>query len=193
MSIIEIGRGEDVTLPLWITLKKRPQSLQGLTTITVEFKTQDGGTLQKTNKPVEGVAASVTSQGVLFTADNEGVAGDSISLVFNGTDTLDAVVGNWNTINPNNTVNHGGVGSSVLTADTVNLTGGKDPVTYVNVIGSPDVGNLSVYLNDSDTESLRLGKLQTFRAVLEWGDAPEGIKRYAYFRNCLTVESTRSF
>lgn len=76
---------------------------------------------------IVGVAATKTEQGVVFTADNPGTDGNSISLVFDGVDDLDTVVDLWNVNNPSNTVSHDGVGNEVLTVITVNLEGGVNP------------------------------------------------------------------
>lgn len=83
--------------------------------------------LSKSGLSVAGQAASATEQGVTFTADNIGTAGNAISLVFNGSDDIDTVVGAWNLSNPANTVSHDGTGTDVLTSATVNLSNGIDP------------------------------------------------------------------
>jgi hypothetical protein len=73
--------------------------------------------------------ATATEQGVTFTADNSGAIGNGIALVFDGNDDLDTVVSQWNLNNPSNTVQYsGGNPTDVLTAVTVNLTGGNDAV-----------------------------------------------------------------
>jgi phage tail sheath protein FI len=78
---------------------------------------------------VSAVAASATEQGVTFTADNAGVIGNSISLVFDGVADIDTVVNAWNTANPTNTVGFtGGAGTDVLTSVTVALAGGTDAI-----------------------------------------------------------------
>jgi hypothetical protein len=70
--------------------------------------------------------ATATQEGVTFVADNLGIIGNSISLVFNGIDTVDTVVNAWNTANPTNTVSHDGAGTEILASATVNLAGGID-------------------------------------------------------------------
>lgn len=73
------------------------------------------------------IAASATEQGVTFTAVSDGAAGNSISLVFDGVDDIDTVVNAWNAANPTNMVGFaGGLGTDVLTAVTVNLSGGAN-------------------------------------------------------------------
>lgn len=85
--------------------------------------------LSRSGKDIAGQAASVTYQGVTFTADNVGEDGNLIELVFDGADTITAVVDDWNFNNPNNTVSHNGTGSDVLTAGTADLQGGTDPIS----------------------------------------------------------------
>jgi hypothetical protein len=68
--------------------------------------------------------ASATHDGITFTADNQGWDGNDISLVFNGTDTVDTVVNAWNAANPTNTVSHDGAGTETPAAATVDLYGG---------------------------------------------------------------------
>lgn len=88
------------------------------------------------------IAATKLFQTVTFTADTAGTAGNSISLVFNGTDDLATVVGAWNTANPTNTVSFTGQpGTFVPTAGTANLAGGLAAIVPVNgmryLVGQP--------------------------------------------------------
>lgn len=72
------------------------------------------------------IAATALEQGVTFTADVAGSAGNSIALVFDGIDTLDTVVTAWNGANVGNEVSHDGTGTAVLTVVTTTLSGGVD-------------------------------------------------------------------
>ena len=72
--------------------------------------------------------ASATAQGVTFTAVKAGLAGNSISLVFDGTDTVNDVCTAWNSANASNTVEYTGLGTVVLTVVTVALAGAVDTV-----------------------------------------------------------------
>ena len=66
--------------------------------------------------------ASVVYDTVTFTAVNTGMLSNSITLVFNGTDDLDTVVGAWNTANPGNMVGFTGqAGTYIPTAGTATL------------------------------------------------------------------------
>lgn len=63
---------------------------------------------------------------VTVTADNVGVAGNTITLIFDGVASLDTVIGTWNAANAGNTASHDGVGTEVIPAEVLVLSGGKD-------------------------------------------------------------------
>jgi hypothetical protein len=77
-----------------------------------------------------GSATDFDDKSITFTAVNIGVAGNSISLVFDGIDDIDQVVLDWNTANPGNTVSHNGIGDEIIGAQTLNLSGGSEIVGY---------------------------------------------------------------
>lgn len=88
----------------------------------------------------DGVKAFNTHFGITYTATYTGVLGNSISLTFNGILTTDEVRAVWNAANPNNTVEHNGLGTEVLPAGVVNLAGGLSNVVdrafvYLDVDG----------------------------------------------------------
>ena len=76
-----------------------------------------------------GVQTPAVGVGFEIVADNAGVAGNSISIVLNGIDTIDVLVGIWNSSNPTNTatltytVGAGYIGSNM---ETYNLSNGAD-------------------------------------------------------------------
>lgn len=72
----------------------------------------------------DGVQASAILGPNTFTAVNFGTSGNSISLVFNGTNSVSTVVTAWNAANPSNQVTFTGSGATVPTAQTVNLSNG---------------------------------------------------------------------
>lgn len=74
----------------------------------------------------DGVQASATVGPNVFTAVNFGPGGNSISLVFNGVNSVSTVVAAWNAANPLNQVSFTGSGATVPTAQTVTLSGGAD-------------------------------------------------------------------
>jgi hypothetical protein len=87
----------------------------------------DDGTLITHHQTGSLVAASVVYNTVTFTAVTAGKAGNSIVLVFNGTDDLDTVTGAWNTAHPTNTVGFSGqLGTYQPTAGTATLVGGSN-------------------------------------------------------------------
>lgn len=186
-----IVRGEDRVLTLAIKQEHdgEPYDLTGWTKITVDFKKQNGQLLQKTSDLVGGQAASAEHEGVTFTADNLGTDGNSISLVFNGTDDINTVVGAWNSANPSNTASHDGAGTDILSSATINLSGGEDQIRYVDIMGNAVLGKMQVILDENDTSSLRLGKAQTIRAKIEKDEDT----RYALFRNAINVTSQDTF
>lgn len=83
---------------------------------------------------VEGVAASFSGQvagmteDVTIVADNEGVAGNSISLSFDGSDDIDTVLAAWNLANPSNqaTLTEGDGSQIPDNLETIDLAGGVD-------------------------------------------------------------------
>ena len=128
--------------------------------------------------------AWVLPSALTFTANSIGIAGNTISLVFNGSDTIAQVVDNWNTNNPAIPVGSDAPDDSViLTATTLNLTGGLDNVAAVTLMTPEVLGKVQVELSDTDTNSLKIGKNQTMKLKIEKGDEA----RIVLFRNAITV------
>lgn len=83
---------------------------------------------------VAGVAAFFTGQAagmttdVTITADNEGTAGNSIALMFDGSTSIDDALDAWNLANPSNTASlTSGDGSQIPdNAEEIDLAGGVD-------------------------------------------------------------------
>lgn len=191
MPTINIVKGEDRVLVMRVVDEKtqEPFDLTGYTKITAQFKKSNNTLLELTSNPVGGVAASIQYEGVTFTADNVGNDGNSITLVFNGSDDVATVVAAWNGANLTNQVSHDGIGSEVLTADTISLTGGVDAVIAVSVLGNSLLGKVQTLLSDTDTNSMRLGKNQTVRLIIDKGEHPNGDRRIALFRDAINVVS----
>jgi len=81
----------------------------------------------------DGVEASVIYDTVTFTADNPGIDGNNISLVFDGIDDLDTVVNAWNAANPTNTVSFSGqAGAYVPAGGTASLVNGADDTVFTD-------------------------------------------------------------
>ncbi len=90
--------------------------------------------------------------GYSFQAVEHGSIGNTITLVFNGTDDIDTVVTNWNTANPSNTVVLVyGAGTDVLTAATYTLSGGGISGTQIghhDLLGTEFDGT-AIYAKDT--------------------------------------------
>lgn len=105
-------------------------------------------------------AASVLFQGIVFTANTAGSVGNSIALVFNGTDDVATVVSAWNLANPANTVAFTGLGTVVPTAGTAQLANGSDVNNALDVwVINPDLTKIAsaLYAEDSVHVSGDLG------------------------------------
>ena len=75
---------------------------------------------------------SGTVSAVRLTANTAGIIGNSISLTFDGTNTITQAITAWNAANPSNQITlTAGDGSQIPTAQVLNMTGGQD----VNNIG----------------------------------------------------------
>jgi len=83
--------------------------------------------------------ASATVGTNTFTAVTAGLAGNSIALVFNGTDTVSAVTTAWNTANGSNQVSFTGLGTNVIAASTVTLSGAATPSSPPTAYTAPAV------------------------------------------------------
>ena len=111
-------------------------------------RANDGTLITKHDK---GLAfASVIYDTVTFSANFAGIAGNSISLVFNGTDTVATVVGIWNAANPTNTVAYSGLGTYVPAAGTAALIGGTDSHGLDTWILNPSIVVTAVNLDIRD-------------------------------------------
>lgn len=183
-----IVRGEDRLLNLRMLIKDshEPFDLVDWSKIEVTFNKQDRTKLSKTTDLIAAVVATFTYEGVIFSADNAGEDGNNIQLVFDGNDDVDTVVGVWNAANPTNAVSHNGTGTEVLSADTIQLNGGRDAYRDVEVINTT-LGKISVKLTDVDTASLKRGSKQNIKAVVDKGDHPNGERRIVIFESALNI------
>jgi hypothetical protein len=117
-----------------------------------------------------GTPAQATSGGVTFTAQFNGTEGNSISLVFDGIDDVDTVTQDWNDANPNNMVEHNGIGTEVLTAQTVNLVGGTYLVNEDDVVYRDTDGLFKQALADGTIKTKAVGiALRSKRRVVYGG------------------------
>ncbi len=89
------------------------------------------------------ITDTVDSPNIVFTANNTGTAGNSISLVFDGVSTVATIVGNWNTANPLNTVSYTGLGTVIPAANTWTLSGGTNGNFAIGTTTNITAANLS--------------------------------------------------
>jgi len=190
MENYEIIRGEDVVgMPLYLLYQssKRPYPLEGWTKIWIYFKKSDGSWLEKTTDLYGGAQAIQIYEGVTYTAENYGIVGNDIQLIFTGSNTIAQAVSTWNTTNPTNTVNHDADDDSVVpSAGTFNLSGGENQKKDVNVIDEK-LSEITVNLSNEETNSLKTGKDLTFKGYIDKGNHPTGTRRKVIFWNCLNV------
>lgn len=71
-----------------------------------------------------GTKATGTYGGKTFTAAHNGTQGNSITLTFDGSKTVNQVIAVWNNANPRNTVTTNAVGTEVLSAGSLTLSTG---------------------------------------------------------------------
>lgn len=185
MVIREITRGEDVILVPRIVWKRtlEPYDLTGWTRIVARFRKMPSGYIEKTSDLVPAQAALSTFEGVTYTAVTSGVDGNSIVLVFSGSNTIQDVVDAWNVANPTNQVSHDAAdGSTTPSATTITLTGGKDAFRYVTVL-SEVLSKIQVNLIDTDTSQMRLGRNLSYILIIDKGEE----RRVVRFENALDV------
>lgn len=95
-----------------------------------------------------------TSTSVTITASFAGSAGNSIALVFSGSNTISAAIASWNSSNPlNPAVLTSGDGTQIPTAQTVNLSGGVSA-------GSSTIADVASYTNFTPVNSTVAGALK---------------------------------
>ena len=192
MGKLTIQKGEDRVIPLTLTKKaasgiRSPFDLTSATKITVEFKQSDNEILSIDGIAAHGRFSSATFEDVIYTAYTIGVIGDSISLVFDGSDDIATVIAAFNVSNPGNTVNSDAADDTVVpSATTVNLSGGLDDFIKVVVIDAK-LGQITVQLDNADTNSLSTGTGQNIRVIIDVGDHDLGNRRISVAKNVLDV------
>lgn len=190
----KIIQGEDRVLPLDIVRKtdsnvKRPFDLTGWTRIEIQFRKTNSGVLSIDSIPAHGRQATAVYEEVTYTATDVGILGDSIVLVFNGSDSIQTVIDAWNTSNPANTVTSDASDTAVVpSASVVTLSGGLDDYAKVTVIGDARDGKIQVRLENDDTNSLKVGAGQGVAVIVDFGDHDLGNRRIASAKNVINVE-----
>ena len=131
------------------------------TTVDLSTNTLSVGGLEiaGTSLSQTGVSASSigiipgTSTSVSLAANLDGVAGNSIALVFTGSNTISQAVTTWNAAHPTNAVSlTNGDGSQIPTAQTVTLSGGINS-------GSSAIADAATYTNFTPTSATVAGAL----------------------------------
>jgi len=188
--MIKIVKGEDRLINLFFVTNNDgvqiPYDLTGWTTIEVYFKNQDETLLTKSTVAYSTFAQALYS-GVTFTALTAGTAGNSISLVFDGSSNILEILDAWNTTNPSNQVGSNATsGATILPAGTVNLANAQAGLTDVNVV-SATLGQVTVQLHSFDTINMLSGRSLSFMAEIDNGVPPVGTLRKILFENVLEV------
>jgi hypothetical protein len=188
---IKIIRGEDKRLVLFFKNSSscRPINLEEATNVQFVFEKSDRSEVVLDMVQIPAVSASYSYNGGKFTAVVPGSTGNLILLQFNGTDTIDTVVDAWNTANPLNQVGYTGlIGTFVPLAMNVRLANGLNAYTPVSITNAV-IGEVSLIIEDKITNSLKLGDNQTFKTIIDFGDAPQGTRRKAKSKNILDVSA----
>jgi len=182
---LTVIKGEDRSPSLRILYENssEPFPLTDYTEIQVVFEKSDRSSLIKSSR---GYKAEVLYEGITYTANEYGDVGNSIELTFDAVKTIEQVVDLWNAANPTNTVTHDSSTPSITVppADTVELVNGVE--SAVTVIDEK-LGKIRVTLNNDETNSLKIGKAQDFRAIIDKGEPPTGERRVAMFLSKLNV------
>ena len=140
--------------------------------IVVNWNAANPGRRVTTTGALNGVvaASSLTLAGgrtaspYTFVATNIGPSGNSISLIFDGVDSLGQVVADWNAANTGNLVTHTGIATDILIAQTINLTGGAFDATVIFTADTLGIGGNSI--------SLVFDGIQTIQTVVnDWNNA----------------------
>ena len=186
---LKIIRGEDQSFVLKIRTKDGddPLDLTTADNVTIEFIKSNRGILSLDLSPMPAVKAKITINTVTIIADTAGVNGNSVILNFNGSDTLDEVVDDWNSNNPLNTIYHDGLGTEIIEDGVWRLEGGYNSYTPVEIFGNPVLGRVKINLTEIQTKVLRLGLNQSFTVSIDYGAYPSGNRIVSQFKNELDV------
>ena len=186
---VKIKRGEDSPLTARMAFEENgePFDLVGWTKITVQFRKSDRTILEMNSDLIGGSFATLLYESVNYTANTIGANGNLISIVFTGSNTIEDAIDTWNTANPTNLVSSDAPDDQVApTAQTVELIGGDDPTTKVEVLNTT-LGKILITLSDADTASMKTGPNQSFRVIVDKGAPPNGNRKIILFDSSLNV------
>lgn len=185
---LKINRGSDKDFIIKIRSKDNndPVNLTSATKIAITLTKSNRSLLVRDNSLMPAKKAFVDINNVRIIADNAGMNGNSIILLFNGVDNLNTVIADWNSSNPTNTISHNGSGTQVFDGE-YQLEGGADAYYPVTIEGNPLLGKIRVHLSDFDTSSLRLGLNQSLTVTIDFGIHPTGIRKITRYDNKVDI------
>lgn len=167
---VRIKRGADKTF--LIKLRKKngdPVDLTDAQQVTVDLPKRDGSIMKINLDQIPAAKSKASYGGVVFTAQNAGVAGNAITLIFDGVKTITQVLSDWNTLNPSNqAVSNAQNPLQVLNAAQVKLTGGFDAFFNLLKLTPVVLGVLKVKLAGFNTRDLKIANQQ---AISVWIDS----------------------
>ncbi len=177
MAQATIVRGSDKKIRL--KLRKRngdPYTKVGdAKLIEVKFTKKDGTTLILNDVQNAAKASTVLFQGVNYTAVTPGVGGNTIALVFNGSDNIQTVINAHNGANPTNQVSSDAADDQVVPiAGTATLVQGEDAFKSVEPESGVPVthGFLTLDMREVDTGELLLLKNSRVKMLVHRDQLP---------------------
>lgn len=188
---LKISKGEDKRITFFFKNANslRPVNLEEATNIQFIFERSDRQSAILDMVQIPAVKASYVYNGGKFTAVVPGAIGNSIILQFDGVATTDQVVNAWNLANPANTVGYTGlVGTFVPLESTMRLANGLDAYVPVSIV-SAVIGEVSLIIEDRVSNSFKVGDNQSFKVIIDFGEAPQGTRRKARISNILDVSA----
>ena len=112
-------------------------------------------------------------------------------MAFNGTDSLDTIVGAWNILNPTNGVEHNAIdGADIPEVGEVQLYGGYPSYTPISIWGNAEIGKVQVSIAEKETYLLRAGIGKSFTIVVDKGDNPSGIRNVGSFEQKVDIKES---
>ncbi len=115
---------------------------------------------------------SGTATPVTITADHPGAAGNSVALIFNGSNSVSDAINTWNLANPSDQVSlTSGNGTQIPSPQTVNLSDGIDA-------GSTLVGDTATYENFTPTDPTVAGALAGIDAALVFSGSTQKVDKF---------------
>lgn len=190
LRVLEILQGSDrsPTIRLKNGVTGDPFDLTNATSIQVIFNNRDRTKLTLDNVQVAETKASLTSAEVLYSAIIGGNSGNNIALVFDGIETIAAVITAWNTANPTNNVSSNAADDTVVPeATSFRLFGGYDAYFPVSTVGDPLLGKVKIIMLEKETNLLKRGPNQSFKIIIDEGSNPGGKRSIGVFDSKLNV------